>query len=374
MVRRHRVAMVSSRYAPVVGGIETHVREVASRMVARETEVTVLTADPTGRLAPAERQDGVQIRRFRAYPRFNDLYTSPALMRELKTGAYDIVHIQGIHTLLPPMALRAAQRRGTATVVSFHTGGHSSRVRNALRTAQWRALAPRLRRADALVAVCEYEVRLFGELLGVERPRIHLVPNGADPLPVGDEPVAFSGSPLITSVGRLERYKGHHRLIRAMPALLTMAPRARLVIAGHGGYERHLRRLAAGTGVEQAVTFATFDSTQRAELGALLRASNVVVLMSDYEAHPVAIMEALALGCKVVVASTPGLEELTSYDLVTAIDPEADPSELACVLASVASTPPAAAPELASWDDCADDLLALYDEVRPLEPPFAGSR
>ena len=48
--------------------------------------------------------------------------------------------------------------------------------------------------------------------------------------------------------------------------------------------------------------------------------------MSDYEANPVAVMEALALGRKVVVADTSGLSELASEGLATAVPPNASTS------------------------------------------------
>ena len=166
---------------------------------------------------------------------------SPSLVREIAGGRYDLVHMQGLHTLLPPMVLRASERAGIPTVVSFHTGGHSSRIRTLIREPQWRAIRPLLRRSNALVAVCTYEVEQFARRLRIEPQRIRLIRNGAEPLPVDEDaqPVV-TGSPLICSVGRLERYKGHHRLVAAMPALLEMAPDARLVIVGRGSYERQL--------------------------------------------------------------------------------------------------------------------------------------
>jgi hypothetical protein len=45
-MRPLRVAMVSSRYSPHLGGVEIHVNEVARRMAAtRGLDVTVLTTD-----------------------------------------------------------------------------------------------------------------------------------------------------------------------------------------------------------------------------------------------------------------------------------------------------------------------------------------
>ena len=222
-------------------------------------------------------------------------------------------------------------------MATFHTGGHSSRVRTMVRGAQWQALRPLLRRAKGLVAVCHFEVEVFARRLGLEPERIRLIRNGAEPLPVGDSVPEVSGSPLVCSVARLERYKGHHRLIAAMPALLDLAPDAHLAVIGRGSFEQQLRRLVARLQVEHAVTFTSFDATQREALGALLRSSDVVALMSDYEANPVAVMEALALGRKVVVADTSGLSELASEGLATAVPPNASPGVLAGVLARVAA-------------------------------------
>ncbi len=332
-------------------------------MAARGLEVTVLTTDLSGQLPPCERQGELTVRRFPAGPRGTDFYVSRALAREVAEGHYDLVHMQGVATLLPPMVLAAAQRVGIPTVATFHTGGHSGRVRTAVRETQYWALRHFLRRSNALVAVCAFEVELFARLLKREPGTIRLIRNGAEPLPVTDVKAEVSGSPLICSVGRLERYKGHHRLIAAMPALLEIAPGAHLVVVGRGPYEGPLRRLAACLGVERAVTFTAFDSTQRAALGALVRSSDVVALLSDYEANPVALMEALALGRKVVVAATSGLTELATEGLATAVAPNAPSAVLAAVLARVAADPDASAPELPTWDHCVDELLGVYAEI-----------
>jgi glycosyltransferase involved in cell wall biosynthesis len=305
----------------------------------------------------------VAVRRFPAWPRTSDFCASPALVQQTLEGGYDLVHVQGVHAALPPTVLASVQRAGLPTVVTFHTGGHSSRLRNALRDTQWRAVRPLLRRADALVAVCAFEVDRFSRVLRVEPGRLRLIANGAEQLPLSETPAAITGDPLVVSVGRLERYKGHHRLIAAMPTLRALAPGARLVVVGRGPFERPLRRLAADLGVEQCVTFTSFDHTRRAELGSLLAASDVMALLSDYEAHPVAVMEALALGRKVVVADTSGLAELDRHELVTTVHSCAPAEYVARVIARVAEAPASEAPNLPTWDDCAGELAALYGDV-----------
>jgi glycosyltransferase involved in cell wall biosynthesis len=358
-----RLAMVSSRYPPYVGGVETHVYEVARRIAAKGLDLTVLTTDLTGELPRLEHAGLLTVRRYPAWPKRSDLYVSPALVRQIREGSYDLLHVQGVNNFLPPMALMAAQRSGVPTVATFHGGGHSSRVRKMVRGMQWQALRPLLRRTQGLVGVSHFEVGTWAGRLGLEPERIRLIRNGAEPLPVGGSPPEVSGSPLICSVGRLVRLKGHQRLIEAMPALLDLAPDAHLAVVGRGSFERKLRRLAARLQVEHAVTFTSFDATQREALGALVRSCDVVALMSDYESHPVAVMEAVALERKVVVADTSGLSELAAEGLAVAVPVDAPPRALAEVLADVARRPDPVAPNLPTWDDCVDELLDLYSEI-----------
>jgi glycosyltransferase involved in cell wall biosynthesis len=358
-----RVAMVSSKYPPYLGGVETHVQEVGRRIAAKGLDLTVLTTDMSRELPPVEHDGPLTVRRYAAWRRWGDSFVSPALVRQIREGSYDLVHVQGVNNFLPPMSLSAAQRSGVPTVATFHTGGHSSRMRTMVRGTQFRALRPLLRRARGLVAVCHFEVEVFAQRLGLEPEKIRLIRNGAEPLPVGDSPPQVSGSPLVCSVARLERYKGHHRMIAAMPALLELAPGAHLAVIGQGSFEQQLRRLIDQLGVEHAVTLTSFDGTQREALGALLRSSDVVALMSEYEANPVAVMEALALGRKVVVADTSGLSELAAEGLATAVPLHASAGVLAGVLFGVAARPDPVPPDLPTWDDCADQLLGLYEEI-----------
>jgi len=357
-----RVAMVSARYDPYVGGIETHVREVAGRLVERGIDLTVLTTHRGER--SVEHRGGFTIERHRTVGRPEDLHLSPSLVRSLVNGGFDAVHVQGINTALPFLALPAAHRLGIPSVVTLHTGGHSSRVRTLGRVPQWRALGPSLRRCARVIGVCQFEIETFVRHAGVDRSRCSVIHNGAERLPVGHSDPLLDGAPLVLSVGRLERYKGHQRVIAAMPEMLRRAPGARLGIVGSGPHEQALRRQVAEAGLGRAVSFASFGPDEREELGTLLARADVVTLMSDYEAHPVAIMEALALGTPAVVADGSGLSELGRWALVRTVARDTVPQLLTRELLQAARTDVASpAVELPTWDDCADRLVGVYTDV-----------
>jgi glycosyltransferase involved in cell wall biosynthesis len=360
---RLRIAMVSANTLPFLGGVETHIHEVSARLSTLGVDVTSLTTDRSGKLPQTEDTAGYRIRRWDAYPRSRDYYISPGLAKHLRTADYDLIHIQGIHTFVPPTALMAARQSGVPIVLTFHTGGHSSSLRKSVRWAQWRVLTPLLRSANALVAVSEYEQQIFTTMLGGPTPGVRLIRNGCEPLPIDDSEPAVSGSPLLVSVGRLERYKGHHRILRAMPLILAKAPEARLVIAGTGPYEDALRALTRQLGVTDRVTICSFGPDRRGVMGKLVADANLFCLLSEYESHPVSVMEALAAGTNALVADTSGMSELGRAGLVTTIPFHATPAEVATAALRAAAADRCAPPAPPTWDDCAAKLHSLYSEV-----------
>lgn len=359
-----RLAVATARYFPFMGGVETHVFEVCRRLAEHDVDVTVLTADPSRELPRAERVDQVQIRRLPAWPAQRDYYFAPGIYREIRQGGWDLVHVQGCHTLVAPLAMLAARRARIPYLVTFHTGGHSSRLRHALRGAQWTALAPLLRGADGLIGVSRFEADLFRRRLHLPATRFTVVPNGAElPRPEPDPGEAGGVGPLIVSLGRIERYKGHQRVLAALPALRRRMPGARLLILGSGPYEGELRKQALHLGVAGAVEIAAIPPAERGRLAATLQHASLVTLLSEYEAHPVAVMEALALGRPVLVADTTGLRELAQRGLARAVPLRIAPAALAAAMAEQITRPGAAPIALPTWDSCARHLLALYHDV-----------
>ena len=276
--------MVSACALPLMGGIETHVHEVSTRLGAAGVDVTVLTTDRSGDLPVEQKLPGYRVRRFPAYPRSRELYLAPGLARHLlRADNYDVVHLQGVRTLVAPAALAAARRAGIPTVMTFHTGRHPSALRNSIRPLQLRLFAPLFRSAAAHVAVSEYERQMFAALLGETGAAIRLIRNGCDPLPVDASAEIPEGSPLLVSVGRLERYKGHHRILEALPAILAQAPDARLAVIGSGPYEQPLRAMASRLGVSDRVSICAFGPERRGAMGKLVAEADVCCLLSEGE-------------------------------------------------------------------------------------------
>jgi len=176
-------------------------------------------------------------------------------------------------------------------------------------------------------------------------------------------PLRTPAQTLIVSIGRLERYKGHQRLITALPKIREWRFDVRLLILGAGPYEAALRELARKIGVAEYVEIRAIPASDRQGMAEILSQASLVALLSEYEAHPVAVMEALALRRPVLVADTSGLRELAEQGLVRAISLNSSPEEVAQATRQQIeeSIVPPAHLVLPTWDDSASQLQTVYN-------------
>ncbi len=362
-----RVLQVVQRFYPELGGLETHVAEVTSRLRdVPDIDITILTTDRSGELPQEDLINGVRVIRRRSWPRNRDYYFAPGLARVIRTGGWDVVHLQGGQTFVPLIGMLAALSARIPYVLTFHTGGHSTAARSALGDLRTKLLRPLLSRAAGLIAVSRFEKKRFVAETGIDADRFQVINNGGalPAVPAGVRPVAGT----IVSSGRLEKYKGHHRVIQALPEIRTTVPGARLTILGGGPYETELRSLADSLGVGTAVTIEHIPPAERSRMAEILAGSSVMAALSSFEAHPVGIMEALAIGLPVLGCDVAGIGDLVEDGLVTGIGVDAPADEVAAALVRMLETPPAeprtpADFHLPTWEECTADLAQVYRRV-----------
>jgi glycosyltransferase involved in cell wall biosynthesis len=144
----------------------------------------------------------------------------------------------------------------------------------------------------------------YRDILGDAR-KLHVIGNPIDTASVAraaEREVALPGSPALVSVGRFWPVKGYDILLAALPAVRARHPALHLTIYGDGPDRAQLEMQAHDLGVGDVVTFAGFNP----EPLPAVRAADLFVLASRYEAFPNAALEALACGTPVVLTSCAG--------------------------------------------------------------------
>lgn len=152
---------------------------------------------------------------------------------------------------------------------------------------QWKMLYPLLADASRLIGVSRFEADYFRELLHLPPKQFAVIPNGGSTLPVLKSlPLSAQAQTLIVSVGRLERYKGHQRLIAALPRIREWRSNARLLILGVGPYEAALRKLAQRSGVAEYVEIRSIPASDRQAMAEIVSQAALVALLSRVRGTP----------------------------------------------------------------------------------------
>ncbi|GAA5138878.1 glycosyltransferase family 4 protein [Pseudonocardia adelaidensis] len=333
-----RVLMVSWEYPPViVGGLGRHVHALATELAAAGHEVVVLSRQPAGSDASThpttdEQLDGVRVLRVAEDPLHlefeRDLVAwtlamghgmlRAALTRLLPSWRPDVVHAHDWLVAHPAIALADVLEVPLvatvhATEAGRHAGWLSSPLSRQVHSAEW-WLA---HRADTLIT-CSAAMRAeVAELFEVDADPIVVLHNGIAPrrwranaarVRAVRDRYAPGGAPVLMYFGRLEYEKGVQDLIAALPRIRRAHPGTRVVVTGTGTAYDELVAAAARHRVRRSVTFT--GHLPDADLSALLRAVDAVVLPSRYEPFGIVALEAAAAGAPLVASTAGGLGEV----------------------------------------------------------------
>lgn len=139
--------------------------------------------------------------------------------------------------------------------------------------------------------------------------------------------------PLIGIVGRLQRWKGMHVLIKAMPQVLQKYPDAHCVVVGgkhdlEGDYEDFLKQQITDLGLSQNIIMAGLQRN----VPEWVQAMDIFVHASDQEPFGIVIIEAMALGKPVIAGDAGGPTEIITDGVNGLLTPYGDAIELAAAI------------------------------------------
>ncbi|HVE94466.1 MAG TPA: glycosyltransferase family 4 protein [Acidimicrobiales bacterium] len=302
-----RVLLVSPRFAPSVGGIETFTADLARWLAERSIEVSVLTKTPAergfDRSRPYEVVRTASIAKLVAAARAADVVHVKAIsavaVAAARVAGRRPVVTHGTHQVLCPAGI-AWGRGATCTATAKSPGPCSVCPKQG--QSGWTKVRL-LRRAAAFAASNVVPSEFLLERLGV--PRSLVIPNPV----ASDAFAAFDGrSPvrgLVAHVGRLGEAKGLDLLLAAIARI----PSARLEVAGDGPMRDRLEARADSLGLQERVTFRG-EQDRAGVLELLGRAAVACVPSLCDETFGYTAAEAMAAGVPLVVTPRGALREL----------------------------------------------------------------
>ena len=320
-----KIALVTRRYPPLIGGAEKVLSYLADAFAAQGVEVSVLTSriDPAWPAVEHPRPNLSVVRLETSPLRFVGTWlylrnlrrwftANPvdlAYVSMLKHDAFAVVN-QGRKQGFP-VVLRPEGAGATGDIAWQKWGRFGASIARVCRT------------ADAFVSISQ-AVRSELLLDGYDPSKIVNLPNGV-PLPNLAWTPKENPRHVATFVGRLAPEKGLDSLIDAWTIVVRNVPHARLVLVGDGPSRFNLESKVSALGLEKQVEFAG-SSTDPSQF---LQQSDLFVLPSKEEGMSIALLEAMALGMPVVASDIPGNRRLIENDAFGRLFPVGDPESLA---------------------------------------------
>jgi glycosyltransferase involved in cell wall biosynthesis len=337
-----RVLLLADVDIKLPGGLETHVRGLATGLMAREHTVEIC-----GRAAPPAGMSGVE---------------------RAEASRYDVIHYQGgpWPRGLDPGA-RYVHTLHFCVAAKMETYVRMGRLKTLANIANWRAVSGEregCRRRGRMIAVAERVRRDFARWHGFDPARATVIPNGVGfDLPqasrqalrarfgIGDD------VRVLLTIGRPDFVKGYDLLARVWPGVRAQSENvgheALWVTVGGEALSYVPGRLITGPVPHQEVV----DWIQAADVGAL---------PSYYEGCSVALLEMLAGGLYALAHDVGNAPEIISSDEIGRILPPRADAWATALPPALARPPGARAPALApefGWPSILDRTEALYRDV-----------
>ncbi|MDQ3855402.1 MAG: glycosyltransferase family 4 protein [Chloroflexota bacterium] len=359
------VALVSPRYFPAVGGVETLVEALAKALAREGVPVEVVTTDPTGRFPRYETIDGIVVRRFPTIGKGETYFLSPQLGLWLLRDArrYSLLHAHSYHTPLALLAALASRWGGVPLVVSpyYHGAGHSA-FRQALHIPYRVAGRWLLRRARWVICISRSEANVVKTHFGSD-VRV-VVARASAPSPQADVESGLKSVPghkLVLTVSQLHDYK---RVDLLLAALARLPGEYLGVVVGDGPARPRLERIAAELGLSSRVQFP--GRVEQRELAAWYGSADVFVSMSRRESFGLTVLEGAASGASVVASDIPSHREIAESvpgGRIALVERDCSPDELALAIGRAAGLGRSSNPytcSLPAQSDAFDTILSCY--------------
>jgi glycosyltransferase involved in cell wall biosynthesis len=310
-----------------LGGMELALSRVVNALVARGQRHSVVClkgeADTAVCFDPS-------VRVYCMHAGTNDLSLPWRLWRLIREVKPSVVHARNWGAWPDVAMARLLVRPRPPLVFSFHGLTEVGPMPWKRRLA-YRVLA---RMTTRMLTVCEAARISLAELTGLSPERIGVIPNGVDTnrfSPGAERPVRKGV--VVGTAGSLTAVKNQAMLVEACSALADRGLDVDLRIAGEGPERDRLVQLAESRGMGRRMALMGHVS----DVPAFLRELDIFVLPSLSEAHPNALLEAMACGLACIGTRVGGVPEVLDEGRCGLLVDSGDTGGLVSAMAALAA-------------------------------------
>jgi len=314
------------------GGAETHALQLMKELSLRGHHIFFVAA--SGHSSAGDLPPGVVAEYrlpFQSLNPFDKLTAYRRLIEIVNRHQIDLIHAH--HRTGGYFAEAIFRRAGVPYVITVHDIWHR---------APFKSLHGRFLRR--MIAVSGFIKRGLTDEFGFAADQVRVIHNGVDPAQIekasGEEAARFRenfgvGSEVVFSfVARITESKGHYDVIEAL-RLLPRDLNYKCLIVGEGKDKKKLQALAVRYGLGDKIVFCGFQ----ANIPALMKASDVILLPSHREPFAVTILEGMFSRRPLLVSASGGTPEAVTNDREGIVFPVKDVAALAKAIVLLVEDP-----------------------------------
>lgn len=303
-----------------VGGMEQFVTRIASAQQQRGLLVAVL-ALRDGPLRSTLLARGLPVQHLGGRGLLGRVLGAIAFCRRYEP---DVIHVHNTSSLQYGALCGGLLRR--PFIMTYH--GQGSGAPRLTTDFEWRSVA---------LVVCVSEAAMREIARHVSPSRLEVVHNGVELPPPSDrnrrdqlrQALGIGQGHVALTVARMDGYKGHSDLLKALALLRDRNAGITALLAGDGSERPALEREARALHLDSAsVRFLGF----REDVLDLLEAADIFVLPSLTEGMPLSLLEAMARGTPAVATTVGGIPELAVNEHHALLVPSRAPEALASAM------------------------------------------
>ena len=354
-------------YEPRSSGQTTHVLSLARFLDQDRYQITVVLPTHLQHCEPAFLQTGVKVVLLPLRKLFWPFSSVIALIRLIRDGKIDVVHIhsQEMGLIARPLVWLAGARNIIYTPQTID-----------IRQIRWNLLYSFFERVLAnitkvIVSVNEVD-RLRLSQWGIPSQKITTISNGieidavnfkVDPNQLCSSLGIEMGKPLVMQVGRLSEQKNPLDFVEGAALVSRVLPEVQFVLVGEGPLEREVVAHIRSLRLENRVRLAGWLP----EASRLMAGADVVTLTSLWEGTPYSLLEAMA-NCKPVVStSVNGCVEIVEDGVTGFLVPPKDPAAWADRVVTLLSNPTLAATMGQQGRQRVQEKYSIHKMIRKLD-------
>ena len=320
-----KIAICSDYFYPKIGGIATHIENLAKALEKRGHEVFIITKmakfnDNTHGL------NVIRIKSFFRSSRTLDIPNTNELEKIIKKINPDIIHSHHIFSPISLLSLSVGKKLKIKTVLTNHSIQFFYDFDYLWKPFSYILFPYRqyINNADEIIAVSKAASSFVSHFTN---KKIKIIPNGINVDEFAPKKKEFDGESILF-VGRFVYRKGLHVLLEAMRYIVNENEKAKLTIVGTGYLNSVLKLLIKTLNLQKKIFIKR--NIEKNELIKLYQKSNVFAMPSIYgESFGIVLLEAMSSKTPVVATKQGGIKEIITHKKTGLLIEKNKPKKLA---------------------------------------------